>query len=371
MKVPTMELESVNDSNCDRKAEVQAFEDSKSGVKGLLDSGVTKIPSMFYVKLDPSDNTKQSDSNFSIPAIDLQDIDKSSSLRGKVVDQIRSASQKWGFFQVINHGVPEDVMDEMINGICRFHEQEAELKKPFYSRDSNKKVRYFSNSKLFRDYAATWRDTISFVANPDLLNPEQLPAVCRDIVFEYAKQVRALGIIIFELLSEALGLNSSYLKDMDAAEALHIMGNYYPHCPEPDLTLGLTKHTDFDFMTILLQDQIGGLQVLHQNQWVDVPPMQGALVVNIGDILQLMSNDKFVSVYHRVKAKTVGPRISVTTFFMDLTTSECTSQVYGPIKELLSDENPPLYRDVTRKEIMENYYAKGLDGNSYLIPLRL
>nr|XP_029148531.1 probable 2-oxoacid dependent dioxygenase [Arachis hypogaea] len=179
MKVPTMELESVNDSNCDRKAEVQAFEDSKSGVKGLLDSGVTKIPSMFYVKLDPLENTKQSDSNFSIPAIDLQDIDKSSSLRGKVVDQIRSASQKWGFFQVINHGVPEDVMDEMITGICRFHEQEAELKKPFYSRENSKKVRYFSNGKLFRDYAATWRDTISFVANPDIPNPEQLPEVCR------------------------------------------------------------------------------------------------------------------------------------------------------------------------------------------------
>ncbi|XP_072074156.1 1-aminocyclopropane-1-carboxylate oxidase homolog 1 isoform X2 [Arachis hypogaea] len=371
MKVPTMELESVNDSNCDRKAEVQAFEDSKSGVKGLLDSGVTKIPSMFYVKLDPLENTKQSDSNFSIPAIDLQDIDKSSSLRGKVVDQIRSASQKWGFFQVINHGVPEDVMDEMITGICRFHEQEAELKKPFYSRENSKKVRYFSNGKLFRDYAATWRDTISFVANPDIPNPEQLPEVCRDIVCEYTKQVRALGIIILELLSEALGLDSSYLtKEMDCAEALYIMGQYYPQCPEPELTMGLTKHTDCDFITILLQDQIGGLQVLHQNQWVDVPPMQGALVVNIGDVLQLMSNDKFISVYHRVLSKTIGPRISVSSFFMNFTISECTSKVYGPIKELLSDENPPRYRDVTMKEILTNYYAKGLDGNSYLIPLR-
>ena len=173
-----MELEEVNDSTYDRKAEVQAFDDSKAGVKGVLDSGVTKIPSMFYVKLDPAD-TLESDSKFSIPIIDLQDIDKSSALRLEVVDQIRSASQKWGFFQVINHGIPLDVLDEMINGMRRFHEQDAEVKKPFYSRDHNKKVRYFSNGKLFRDLAANWRDTIAFVANPDIPNPEEVPAVCR------------------------------------------------------------------------------------------------------------------------------------------------------------------------------------------------
>ncbi|PNX60950.1 1-aminocyclopropane-1-carboxylate oxidase-like protein [Trifolium pratense] len=95
-----------------------------------------------------------------------------------------------------------------------------------------------------------------------------------------------LGILLFELLSKALGLNPNHLKDMDCAEGLVALCHYYPPCPEPELTVGTTKHSDNDFLTVLLQDHIGGLQVLYEDKWIDIKPVPGALIVNVGDLLQ-------------------------------------------------------------------------------------
>ncbi len=96
----------------------------------------------------------------------------------------------------------------------------------------------------------------------------------------------SLGLLLLELLSEALGLDSEHLKRLDCGKGLGLSGHYYPACPQPELTFGLTTHSDSGFVAVLLQDHVGGLQVLHQDQWIDVPPTPGALVVNIGDLLQ-------------------------------------------------------------------------------------
>ena len=65
------------------------------------------------------------------------------------------------------------------------------------------------------------------------------------------------------------------------------MCHYYPPCPEPELAIGTTRHSDIGFISVLLQDGVGGLQVIHENQWVDVEPIPGAFIVNIGDMLQV------------------------------------------------------------------------------------
>jgi isopenicillin N synthase-like dioxygenase len=96
-----------------------------------------------------------------------------------------------------------------------------------------------------------------------------------------------LGSALFELLSEALGLDPLHLLKLSCGERVFVQGNYYLPYPEPELTLGTAKHMDPSFITILLQDNLGGLQVLRKDEWSDVPPRHEALVVNIGDLLQV------------------------------------------------------------------------------------
>ncbi|KAK1379853.1 1-aminocyclopropane-1-carboxylate oxidase-like [Heracleum sosnowskyi] len=357
-------------SYSNRRSELEAFDDTKAGVKGLVDAGVEKIPNIFVHPPDPLDNNSGGKcKEFSIPIIDLERLDKDPKSHQEIVDKVLCASETFGFFQVVNHGIPVAVLEEMLHGLHRFFEQDTEVKKQFYTRDYTKKVVYNTNFDLFSAPAANWRDTFLCFMAPSPPQPDELPAPCRDIQMEYSKQTMKLGITLFELLSKALGLDANYLKDIGCAKGLGFACHCYPPCPQPELTLGATKHTDGGFLTILLQDQIGGLQILHQDHWIDVPPLPGALIVNIGDLLQLITNDRFKSVEHRVVANHIGPRVSVACFFSSALMP--STNLYGPIKELVSEHNPPKYRETTVQDFASYSFSKGLDGKSPLLHFRL
>ncbi|KDO68479.1 hypothetical protein CISIN_1g035966mg [Citrus sinensis] len=274
----------------DKAKEVKEFDDTKAGVKGLVDSG-ENLPKSSDID----------DICLQVPLIDLEGFEDCRRMEN--VNKIREASETWGFFQLINHGVPVSVMDEMLEGVRRFHEQPKEVKMEMYSRDCQKLVRFFSNGDLLvTKGAADWRDAIAFDFRDGQLDPETFPKICRKAVSEYMKYIIKLKTILSALLSEALGLSSDYLASMECMET------------ESLLTFGASKHSDPSFLTVLLQDHIGGLQVLHRNYWADVPFVQGALVINIGDFIQLITNHRFRSVEHRVLVGRVGPRVSVACF---------------------------------------------------------
>ncbi|KAL7177693.1 hypothetical protein ACSBR2_030956 [Camellia fascicularis] len=343
----------------DRTKELKAFDDSKTGVKGLIDAGVDKVPKIFIRPPDELvEELKICQTSLQVPIIDLSGIEKEDR-HEEVVQEVRIASENWGFFQVVNHGIPCSVLDEIIDGIRMFHEQNPEVKKSYYTRDQMRSVRWETNYDLFQSRAANWRDTLNIsMLVSDHLDPEEVPTACRASAIEYIKNVTKLGDTLFELLSKALGLKRDHLTAIECGGGRSFVGHYYPACPEPELTLGASKHSDPAFLTVVLQDQLGGLQVMHQNQWVDVQPIHGGLVVNIGDLLQIISNDKFRSVDHRVLANNVGPRISVAFFFSGVF---ATPKLYGPIKELITEENPPLYRNFLVSEYIGKFKAKALD----------
>ncbi|KAH7844219.1 hypothetical protein Vadar_025610 [Vaccinium darrowii] len=348
--------------NYDRKEGLTAFDVSKAGVKGLTDDGVAKVPKIFVrPPYELAEESKSCKSNLQVPVIDLSAIDGSDS-REKVVNEVRIAANEWGFFQVVNHGIPLNVLDEMIDGVRRFHEQDPEMKKSMYTRDPKKRVRFGSNYDLYASKSANWRDTLSIsLPASDQLDPDEIPITCRATTIEYIKYVTNLGNTLFELLSEALELKHDHLNTLECGKSRALVCHYYPACPEPELTLGFSKHTDPVFLTVLLQDQLGGLQVMFNNQWVNVQPISGGLVVNIGDLLQVISNDKFKSVVHRAVANLAGPRISVACFLKGVIVPP---KLYGPIKELISEESPPVFKDFVVSDYMEKFFSKAFDKSS-------
>ncbi|XP_059636627.1 1-aminocyclopropane-1-carboxylate oxidase homolog 4-like [Cornus florida] len=349
----------------DRMKEVKEFDESKMGVKGLSDSGITTIPSFFVHPPQTLSHLKSSSAcTTGIPVIDLSDIN-SDVHRPKIVQQIREAAGTWGFFQVINHGLPVSVIDETIAAIKSFHDQPPEVKAKHYKREEGRGVMYNSNTDLYRAQAASWHDALQSWMGPEPPNAEDIPVVCRREVVEWDVHAKVLGETVMELLCEGLGLESGKFKELTFSDKRLFAGVCYPYCPQSDLTMGITSHTDPGFLTVLVQNQVHGLQVKHGEDWVDVKPLPGGMIINIGDFLQIVSNGEYQSVQHRVVANSSKePRISIVVFFNLSKWKE--SHYYGPLSELLTPEKPAIYRNFTMQEFNENIYSKGLDSKSLI-----
>ncbi|XP_038697200.1 1-aminocyclopropane-1-carboxylate oxidase homolog 4-like [Tripterygium wilfordii] len=350
---------SADNKPYDRLKDIKAFDESKAGVKGLIDSGITSVPPFF---IHPADSLStivlptSSNPNI-VPTIDLSGVD--SDKRPVLVQQVARAGRELGFFQIVNHGISLKVMENMIGAIKSFHEQPTEIKSRIYGRDFKRSVAFISNLDLFYTKAATWRDTLGVRLSHSNFEPEEIPEICRNEVLKWDKEVKQVGEVLMGLLCEGLGLEKGKLKKMMFLEGRTIVGHYYPYCPQPHLTFGTKSHTDPAVLTILLQDHVGGLQVKHYGEWVDVKPVPGALVINVGDILQMLTNDEYKSVEHRVLANSCHePRASAAVLFNNTNRDD----LYGPFEELASADKPALYQPFALSDFLKRYITNELGG---------
>lgn len=111
----------------------------------------------------------------------------------------------------------------------------------------------------------------------------EMNVLARNVVEEYSEQMKSLAQKLLALISESLGLQSSCIEDAVGDFYQNITVSYYPPCPQPELTLGLQAHSDFGAITLLIQDDVGGLEVLKDGGWVNVQPLSDAIVVILAD----------------------------------------------------------------------------------------
>ncbi|KAL2931109.1 Protein SRG1 [Bienertia sinuspersici] len=217
-----------------------------------------------------------------------------------------------------------------------------------------------------------WADIFYLTTQPKhLRKPNLLPMLplpYRDTLESYSLELQNLAMNILDCMSKALNIDNGIMKavfENEGTQSLRM--NYYPQCPQPDKVIGLTPHSDSVAVTILLQfDETEGLQIMKDKKWVPVKSLPDAFVVNIGDIMEILSNGMYKSILHRAVVDETKARISVAAFH-----NPALDKEIGPIPDLVTPGTPARFRSTSMIDYMKQLFTRVLDGKSYLDYMRI
>lgn len=352
----------------------------QKGVKHLCERGITKVPRKYILPaLDrPISPKKDGATSFKLPIIDfaqLQGPDRIHALKS-----LSKACEEYGFFQLINHGIARQSILDMIEAGRKFFELSFEERSKYMSKDMCAPVRYGTSFNQNKDRVFCWRDFLKLDCHPlsDVLPywPSS-PTDLRQAAVNYSKETKFLYLMVVGAILESLGLAET-TKDIDENDGDdHIIKefqngsqllvvNCYPSCPEPDLTLGIPPHSDYGFLTLLLQDEVTGLQIQHEGRWVTVEPIPNSFVINVGDHLEIFSNGRYRSVLHRVLVNPLRSRISIASLH-----SLPFGSMVRPSPKLINDANPRRYKDTDFASFIEYIASHEHRSKNFLDSRRL
>ncbi|CAK9140639.1 unnamed protein product [Ilex paraguariensis] len=320
-------------------------------------SNIQTVPESYVLPPDRRPGKQDVPLCKTIPVIDLKG--EHAHDKAELIQKIIKASQEFGFFQVINHGVPEELMRNALMVGAEFFDMPAEEKASFYSEDPKKSCRLYTSIDYVREKVHFWRDTFRHPCHPledHVKDWPEKPARYREVVGSYAVEVRKLGMWLLDLICEGIGLKPGYLGSGLSQVQLMAL-NHYPPCPDPSLTLGLPKHSDVNLITLLNQGEVNGLQVLKDERWLAVEPVTNVFVVNIGHMLQIISNGKLRSADHRVVTNTSVARTTVASFIFPSSDS-----LVEPARPLTNKGSPPRYKAFICKDFVSTYIADTHEG---------
>jgi isopenicillin N synthase-like dioxygenase len=310
-----------------------------------------------------------------IPVVDVSPLGASADPAGRAatVTALRDALERSGFAYLSGHGVPQQMIDRLRELSRAFHALPMEAKRRIVMNNYHRGYMPFSTSTIVTSSVATVTrpnqseslmvmhetppDDPAFgepLQGPNQW-PEELPEL-RETALAYMDRMTALGLMMAGGLAEALGLPRGWFLPFFQKPTLFLRLLHYPPQPDEAGLFGSAPHTDYGFITILTQDEVGGLEVRNRhNQWIAAPPIAGTYVMNVGDILQRWSNGRFASTPHRVRNLRPLDRFSMPFFFDPAMAAvvECPAQVLGSGE---TASHPPVaYGDYLLERLNKNY----------------
>ncbi|XP_010416671.1 PREDICTED: 1-aminocyclopropane-1-carboxylate oxidase 5 [Camelina sativa] len=255
-----------------------------------------------------------------IPVIDFSKLNGEE--REKTLSEIAKACEEWGFFQLMNHGIPLELLNKVktLSAECYKKEREEAFKTSSPVKLLNELVQKTSGEKLEN---VDWEDVFTLLDHNQNEWPSNTSGL-KEAMGEYREEVRKLASKMMEVMDENLGLPKGYIKKafnegMEDGEETAFFGtkvSHYPPCPHPERVNGLRAHTDAGGVVLLFQDdEYDGLQVLKDGEWIDVQPLPNAIVINTGDQIEVLSNGRYKSAWHRGLAREEGNRRSIASFY--------------------------------------------------------
>ncbi|KAK9678843.1 hypothetical protein RND81_11G236400 [Saponaria officinalis] len=304
--------------------------------------GLSHVPECYQVP--PSQRSSLNSPIAQVPVIDVSGLRMGPSKRSAVVNSVGRACCCLGFFQVINHGIEQSILERALAAADEFFQLPADEKMKFMSADVHKSVRYATSLRDGIDKIQYWRVFLKHYANPleDWIQKwPKSPPNYREDMGSYSAEVHKLAMELASAITESLGLGPSYLKDELNGGMQVIASNLYPPCPQPHLTLGLPPHSDYSCLTILLQSS-PGLEIKDMEDggsWKLVPHLDGALQVLIGDHFEVLSNGVYRSVVHRAILNSEKTRMSIASLH-----SMGLNDIMESANDLVDEDHPKAYK---------------------------
>uniref|UniRef100_A0A2N9E7N2 Fe2OG dioxygenase domain-containing protein n=1 Tax=Fagus sylvatica TaxID=28930 RepID=A0A2N9E7N2_FAGSY len=269
-----------------------------------------------------------------VPTIDMKKL-----VLGEAIDleleKLHSTCKEWGLFQLVNHGVSSSLLEKLKYEIEEFFKLPLEEKMKYKIRPGD--FEGYGTIVRSEDQKLDWGDKFYVIMNPIhrrkpyLFN--ELTSSLRNTIESYFSELQTLAMTLMGLMGKAFKMEIREMEELfeDGMQSMRM--TYYPPCPQPELVVGLTPHSDAT-----------GITILHQ----------------------ILSNGAYTSIEHRATVNSEKERISIAMFFNPKFEAKI-----GPLTSILSPQNPPLFKSIGMEEYVKDFFSRNINGKSHLEKMRI